>query len=441
MRHSLTFGVVVSLGAILTQPSPGFSQQGGHYATQGQTTILASRPDDAPQQSGQQGQSQQGQTDLISSPDQSGNADADGQQAQSNANQSRSPSRNVAPNAQQGSRNFYFYPPGRQPGTQGNLFRYYQALSANQNPGNFARWAFRSWDRGSSATMAPADEALRAQLKLPKDQGLIVTMVAPGSPEAAAGIEANDVLLQLEKDRGPSIALGKPEDLNGLKGAGDGPMTLVLLRRGQQVKLKVQPRITVNLGPVRPEPPSYWIGVSVGTIEPALRAQLQVPEGQGLIVINVVKVSPAATAGIQANDILLKLDGEDLTDQTRLIQIVQAKEKKTVPLEFLRAGKRQTVEITPQPRTMTWDEPKPAVFDFAYPGAINAGQGQVNSPHGTWFFDYDASRGPLTIHQPSQKEARDGDPTTTRRLDELSAQIKELRQAIDALSRAARQKE
>ncbi len=193
--------------------------------------------------------------------------------------------------------------------------------------------------RNSGMSLAAADDALRAQLKFPKEEGLIVTAVEPGSPAASAGIEPNDVLLRLGSDAPKGIALGKPEDLEtGLKLVGDSPQLLILLRRGRKLAIKVQPEVKVSLGPVHPEPPSYWIGVGVGSIEPALRAQLQLPEKYGLLALDVVKDSPAATAGVRPHDLLLKLDGEDLTDQAKLIQIVQAKGEKEVSLQIVRRG-------------------------------------------------------------------------------------------------------
>ena len=56
--------------------------------------------------------------------------------------------------------------------------------------------------------MSPADDALRAHLSLPKDQGLIVTSLAPNAPAAQAGVQQNDVLLTLG-----DTPLAKAEDL------------------------------------------------------------------------------------------------------------------------------------------------------------------------------------------------------------------------------------
>jgi len=46
--------------------------------------------------------------------------------------------------------------------------------------------------------VAPVDEALAAQLKLPPEHGLIVRFVVPDSPAAAAGVQKHDVLTRLD---------------------------------------------------------------------------------------------------------------------------------------------------------------------------------------------------------------------------------------------------
>jgi C-terminal processing protease CtpA/Prc len=293
--------------------------------------------------------------------------------------------------------------------------------------------------------LAPVDESLRAHLKLPKDQGLLVTSLDPHSPAAMAGIRQNDVLLKLGE-----APLGKVADLEeGLKAAGDKAMSLSLLRGGSVQTIQVQPRIQVTLGPVQPEPPAFFIGVQIGSIEPALGAQLQLPEKHGLLVIDVIKESPAAKAGVHAHDILLKLDGAELTDQAALIKLVQAKGEKTIPLEIVREGKKQTIQITPQRRkgfkvSLQLDHPQPRTFTFdvVHPGAVvpapNDGTGNVGL--GTTFADVDDD-GRLDLYTATaSKESRDKNAATAKRLDDLTAQVKELRQAIEALTKAAQEK-
>src|SRR5579883_280927 len=112
--------------------------------------------------------------------------------------------------------------------------------------------------------------------------------------------------------------------------------------------LKVQPRVRVSLGPVHPEPPTYWIGVSVAPVEPALRSQLQLTGKPGLIVTDVVKDGPAAKAGVRLYDILLKFDGVELVDQAGLTQLVQSRGERAIALEIFRGGQKQEVKITPE---------------------------------------------------------------------------------------------
>ena len=166
--------------------------------------------------------------------------------------------------------------------------------------------------------LTPADDALRAHLSLPKDQGLVVTSLAANTPAAQAGIQQNDVLLKLGDN-----ALSKAEDLEGcLKATGDKPVSLTLLRGGKSVVIPVQPQFRVTLGPVQPEPPAFWIGISISPIEPALRSQLKIPQNHGLLAIDVVKDSPMAVlANVKVHDILLSLDGKGLDSQEKARRI------------------------------------------------------------------------------------------------------------------------
>ena len=55
-----------------------------------------------------------------------------------------------------------------------------------------------------------------------------------------------------------------------------------------------------------PEPPKHWIGILGGPVTDELRAQIDIPADQGVLVRQVVPDSPADKAGLKAFDILLK---------------------------------------------------------------------------------------------------------------------------------------
>jgi membrane-associated protease RseP (regulator of RpoE activity) len=293
-----------------------------------------------------------------------------------------------------------------------------------------------SASQNSGVTLAPVDAGLRAHLKLPENQGLIVTDLETGSPAAAAGILQNDVLLRLYNDPNRPSILSKPADLEaGLKKAEDKPIFLQLLRAGKTITLRVQPRVRVGFGPVRTQPVAYWIGVSAVPLESALRAQLQIPDEQGLITVQVFPDSPASKAGLKTYDVLLKLDGADLVSREGLSNVVQSRGEKNLTLELLREGRKQEVKITPERRKAgslpapPMETPKAAEWRVVHPGAVVSSGGDLSTQELS-FAVQDLNR--LTLGEAPVKPQ----DSTAKRLDELSAQIKELRQAIEALAKA-----
>ena len=119
----------------------------------------------------------------------------------------------------------------------------------------------------------------------------------------------------------------------------------------------------VDVTPV--EQPKHWIGLLGGELPPELRAHLEIPADQGLLVRQVVPDSPAAKAGLENFDILLRADETDLHDMADLVEIVKSAgdQSAQITLEVLRHGKRETVYITPEARperiaTMPTQEPQ-----------------------------------------------------------------------------------
>lgn len=94
--------------------------------------------------------------------------------------------------------------------------------------------------------------------------------------------------------------------------------------------------------------PKPWLGVGTDEIGDDVRSLL--PEGVagGLIVRHVDEDSPAAKAGIQVNDILLKLDDQILLNATQFRQLVQMrKEGEKAAISGLRKGKEVKFDASP----------------------------------------------------------------------------------------------
>jgi hypothetical protein len=90
-----------------------------------------------------------------------------------------------------------------------------------------------------------------------------------------------------------------------------------------------------------------WLGVSTTEASEALVAQLNLDPGVGLVVSYVTPDSPAAKAGLQKNDLLVRLENQSLVHPSQLRKLVQTrKEGDPVKLVYYRAGKEQTATIT-----------------------------------------------------------------------------------------------
>jgi hypothetical protein len=108
-------------------------------------------------------------------------------------------------------------------------------------------------------------------------------------------------------------------------------------------------------GPEGPQPrpfvvSDHWIGVECAPVPPPLRAQVDLPEGQGLLVGQVVPESPAAKAGIQQYDVLVKADGKPLAGIEDLVGAVDAAKDKQLTIELVRGGKTHEIHVQPEKR-------------------------------------------------------------------------------------------
>jgi serine protease Do len=89
-----------------------------------------------------------------------------------------------------------------------------------------------------------------------------------------------------------------------------------------------------------------WLGVNIQSVTEDLAAAYGVRENAGALVSSVTPDSPAAKAGIQEGDVILKFDGKDVTSMRGLPRIVaQTQIGKEVDVELVRKGQRRTVRV------------------------------------------------------------------------------------------------
>jgi len=109
-----------------------------------------------------------------------------------------------------------------------------------------------------------------------------------------------------------------------------------------------------------PKVPMTFLGVETSPVPSVVSEQLGLAKGFGLVVDYVVPNSPAATAGIQQNDILKMLNDQILIEPGQLRKLLQTFSEGTdVTLTILRKGQEQkvTVKVTKKevPQHHSWN--------------------------------------------------------------------------------------
>jgi serine protease Do len=89
-----------------------------------------------------------------------------------------------------------------------------------------------------------------------------------------------------------------------------------------------------------------WLGVKVQSITEDIAETLGVKENQGALISSVTPKGPAATAGIEAGDVVLKFDGKDVSTVRGLPKLVaQTQIGRTVDVELQRKGQKKIVKV------------------------------------------------------------------------------------------------
>lgn len=235
-----------------------------------------------------------------------------------------------------------------------------------------------------------ADAALRAQLGIDDDLGVVVTGILEQSEAAKAGLKQYDVVLKVGDQ-----TIASTEKFNELIAKQQGEtVRLHLLRQGKRLLLELTlPKETAysivsgmegvaadgsgGLAAVVLNEPRYRMGVTLAEADDTLRGQLRLAAGEGLVVTEVVPDWPAAGAGIRLHDVLTKLDGRRLTTVDAINAQIQKIKDRKVSVTFFRAGREMTCELAPR----LSNEPATFGFGMGFSG-MGGGMGADMGPGG-----------------------------------------------------------
>lgn len=163
---------------------------------------------------------------------------------------------------------------------------------------------------------------------------LVAGLTLPGAVAQQAGDESSNA------DEGQVIQIGPDDPL------APPPRDPVPQRFGGAWILPGEPLVPRQV-------PPYYIGVVAGPVSDALRAHVELPAGVGLLVSDISESSPAAEAGLEPYDILVRAGDRELRKLDDLIEVVEQHAGDTpqqFTLEIIRRGRPESVWVTPATR-------------------------------------------------------------------------------------------
>jgi regulator of sigma E protease len=170
--------------------------------------------------------------------------------------------------------------------------------------------------------------ATGAPLPVPTFQDLTpdIQAMAPGSPADTAGIQIGD---RVSRVNGRDIST-RAELFDAVAKSKGQALTLEI-KRGEQSKTLTVTPTTAPRPQTSAREPGYYLGI----------------EETPPLVTSVVQSSPAAKAGLQAGDHVVKIEGQTIHTWSQMTGIVRENPNRQLQVEVLREGQRISLTVTP----------------------------------------------------------------------------------------------
>jgi serine protease Do len=200
-------------------------------------------------------------------------------------------------------------------------------------------------------SLQPVDRDLAQSFGLDKPKGALINEVFSDSPADKAGIQPGDIVISYDGKAVDSI-----EELPPMVGQTEVGETvkLVVVRDRKEKTLKVtigrledEQQVAEASKAASKGPEIERLGIVVGELTDAQRKQLELPDS-GVVVRRVQQGSPAAKAGLQAGDVILRFAGKKVDTEEQLGKLTEAvPDGRSVPALVLRNGRAQYIAMAP----------------------------------------------------------------------------------------------
>ncbi|MFK0382225.1 MULTISPECIES: DegQ family serine endoprotease [Rhizobium/Agrobacterium group] len=215
-------------------------------------------------------------------------------------------------------------------------------------PANLVRVFIAAAEKGDAsfqrpyigATFDPVTSDVAEALGLDRARGALVVSVVKGGPAEKAGVEPGQVITAVN-----GIEVEHPDALGyRLTTAGIGKSAeLTVMDKGQARKVTIALDSAPETAPRDErliEGRNPFAGATVANLSPKLADELRMPsQVNGVVIVDVKRGSPAYRVGFQPKDILLSLNGEDVSS-TAAVEKVLDDNPGFWRVEIMRDGQR-----------------------------------------------------------------------------------------------------
>ena len=186
---------------------------------------------------------------------------------------------------------------------------------------------------------------LAESMKIPADQGVLVSQIFEGGPGDKAGIKTGDIVVEFN-----GKPVKKPNELqNAVAWIAPGTkVPVVVLRDGKRETLKVTvekrtEEVTAKAEPAVPGAPAEIkdLGIEIGSVTPEAAERYGYKPGQGVLITDMDPAGLGARANLRPGMLILKVGDQKVTTVAEFkAALKKADLAKGVPL-LVRAGDRQ----------------------------------------------------------------------------------------------------
>lgn len=216
--------------------------------------------------------------------------------------------------------------------------------------------------------MQDVSKDLAEAFDLKTSKGVLISSIEKNSPAEEAGLMARDIILQYD---GKEVL--DTEDLIDLvrESTIGEEVNVVVNREGNEMTIPVEVgerrepsfRSEDNWGPdVHKFLDNYrrvGIGVSMQSLTGDLGAYFGAPEGEGALITEVMKDSPAEKAGLKVGDVIVAINNEPVEGPGDVSSILRGKDRgEEVELSIIRDRNAETVALeVDEIETYGWGPP------------------------------------------------------------------------------------